>query len=80
MPGEYPARPASIHLPNTTCPFALVDKRHTLHLYELLQVWDLIKLTHSCTHRTEGRCGECYNCTERSWALEELGFSDPGTK
>ena len=80
MPGDNPARPASIHLPNTTCPFALVDKRHTLDLCNVLDVWDLIKLTHSCTHRTEGRCGECYNCTERSWALKELGFADPGTK
>ena len=80
MPGDYPSRPSAVNLPHTTCPFALVDKRHTLHLYDKLEAWDLIKLTHSCTHRTEGRCGECYNCTERSWALEELGFTDPGGK
>jgi hypothetical protein len=80
MPGDYPNRPTAIHLPNTTCPFALVDKRHTLHLYDKLDVWDLIKLTHSCTHKTKGRCGECYNCTERAWALADLGFSDPGEK
>jgi len=80
MPGDYPARPSAVNLPHTTCPFALVDKRHTLHLYDKLEVWDLIKLTHSCTHRTEGRCRECYNCTERSWALDALGFTDPGEK
>lgn len=79
MPGEYPARPDRVDLPGTTIPFALVDKRHTLDLYEVFQAWELIELTHSCTALTEGRCGECYNCKERAWALEELGFTDPGS-
>ena len=79
LPGEYPNRPASIELPGTTCPFALVDKRHTLSLYDVFDVWPLIELTHSCTAQTEGRCGECYNCKEREWALAELGHTDPGT-
>jgi hypothetical protein len=78
LPGEYPNRPASIELPGTTCPFALVDKRHTLSLYDVFDVWPLIELTHSCTAQTEGRCGECYNCKEREWALNELGIKDPG--
>lgn len=80
MPGEYPARPDQIELPGTTIPFALVDKRHTLGLYEVFQAWPLIELTHSCTAQTEGRCGECYNCKEREWALGELGVTDPGVK
>lgn len=80
MPGEYPARPDQVDLPGTTIPFALVDKRHTLDLYEVFQAWPLIELTHSCTALTEGRCGECYNCKERQWALNELGFTDPGSK
>jgi hypothetical protein len=80
MPGEYPARPDKIELPGTTIPFALVDKRHTLGLYEVFQAWPLIELTHSCTALTEGRCGECYNCKEREWALGELGITDPGAK
>ena len=85
MPGEYPARPSQIHFKNnagvitTTCPFALLDKRHTLALYEVFQVWPLIEITHSCTHRTVGRCGECYNCVERQWAFNELRFTDPGS-
>jgi len=80
MPGEYPARPDRVELPGTTIPFALVDKRHTLGLYEAFDVWPLIELTHSCTALTEGRCGECYNCKERAWALTELGITDPGAK
>lgn len=79
MPGEYPIRPDQVNLPGTTIPFALVDKRHTLGLYEVFQAWTLIELTHSCTALTEGRCGECYNCKEREWALGELQTIDPGT-
>jgi len=80
LPGEYPSRPASVELPGTTCPFALVDKRHTLHLYDIFQVWPLIELTHSCTALTVGRCGKCYNCVERAWALADMGFVDPGVR
>lgn len=80
MPGDYPARPDKIELPGTTIPFALVDKRHTLGLFEVFQAWPLIELTHSCTAQTEGRCGQCYNCKEREWALSELGVTDPGSK
>jgi hypothetical protein len=80
MPGDYPARPDRVELPGTTIPFALVDKRHTIDLYEIFQAWPLIEYTHSCTHMTEGRCGKCYNCTERAWAFTELGFTDPGVK
>jgi hypothetical protein len=78
MPGDYPKRPEQVELPGTTIPFALIDKRHTLGLYEVFQAWPLIELTHSCTAQTEGRCGECYNCKEREWALGELGITDPG--
>lgn len=84
MPGEYPNRPTQREFLNnrgvisTTCPFALVDKRHTIDLYEIFQVWPLIELTHSCTHQTAGRCGVCYNCVERAWACESLGYRDPG--
>jgi len=80
LPGEYPNRPAGVDLPGTTCPFALVDKRHTISLYDIFDVWPLIELTHSCTAQTEGRCGECYNCKEREWALGEIGIVDPGFK
>ena len=79
LPGIYPNRPDSIELPGTTIPFALVDKRHTLGLFEVFQAWPLIELTHSCTAQTEGRCGECYNCKEREWALDELDVIDPGS-
>lgn len=85
MPGEYPGRPDRIYYTNnqgvitTTCPFAMLDKRHTLALFDVFQVWPLAAITHSCTHQTKGRCGVCYNCVERKWALDELGITDPGS-
>ena len=79
LPGDYPNRPDKIELPGTTIPFALVDKRHTLGLYEVFQAWSLIELTHSCTALTKGRCGECYNCKEREWAFVALDVIDPGS-
>jgi hypothetical protein len=85
MPGEYPGRPDRIHYTNnqgivtTTCPFAMLDKRHTMALFDMFQVWPLAAITHSCTEQTKGRCGKCYNCVERKWALDELGFTDPGS-
>lgn len=85
MPGEYPHRPAKIHFTNDagivtcTCPFALVDKRHTMDLFVQFDCMGLLSITHSCTERTQGRCGECYNCVERAWALSELGITDSGS-
>jgi hypothetical protein len=78
LPGIYPNRPNRVELPGTTCPFALCDKRHTLAVYEMYKIWPLIELTHSCTAQVDGRCGKCYNCVERDWALKALGHTDPG--
>lgn len=73
---ENPARPDRIHYVGVTCPFALVDKRHTLDLYRRLDAMPLLKITHSCTQMTRGCCGWCFNCEERRWAAEALGIVD----
>jgi len=75
---EYPARPDSINYSVAYCPFALVDKRNTMDLYRIFDRMDLLSLTHSCTEKTLGRCGKCFNCIERSWALEQLNLEDSG--
>ena len=81
MPGDYPARPDKLEYDiGISCPFALCDKRNTIDLYSAFDQWDLLALTHSCTAQTEGRCGECFNCTERKWALNAGNFTDPGSK
>jgi hypothetical protein len=79
MLGIYPDRPADINeQPKVYCPFALVDKRHTMDLYTIYNRLDLLSLTHSCTEQSLGRCYNCFNCSERAWSLESLGISDPG--
>jgi hypothetical protein len=40
---------------------------------------DLADITHSCTEQQLGRCGICWQCTERKWAFEKLGIIDTGT-
>jgi hypothetical protein len=78
---EYPFRPDQIDYieEKAYCPFALLDKRHTLDLYRIFDRFDLLSLTHSCTMVANGRCYKCFNCIERDWALNCLGIKDPGT-
>lgn len=38
----------------------------------------LVSITHSCTERSQGRCGLCWQCGERRWAFDRLGVCDPG--
>lgn len=80
MPGIYPERPDRVTYNRVICPFAEVDKRNTIELFGLYNQWDLLALTHSCTEKTHGRCGKCFNCTERKWALDACGFTDSGEK
>jgi hypothetical protein len=79
MLGLYPARPNEVNqYEKVYCPFALVDKRHTLDLYRIYNRLDLLSLTHSCTETAMGRCYKCFNCSERLWALNSLGIEDTG--
>lgn len=78
MPGVYPARPDKIEYATCVCPFALCDKRNTIELYALLDQMKLLAITHSCTQQKDGRCGVCFNCAERAWAIAGAGFVDSG--
>jgi hypothetical protein len=41
---------------------------------------DLMGITHSCTEQKNGRCNQCWQCTERAWAFKKLGKIDSGSK
>jgi hypothetical protein len=75
---EYPIRPDQIHYSIAYCPFALVDKRHTIDLYRIFNKMDLLAVTHSCTEKPSGRCGKCLYCQERAWALKSNLLEDTG--
>jgi len=78
MPGVYPARPSQTEWKICRCPFALCDKRNTMELYTLLDQLPLLAITHSCTEQKDGRCGVCFNCAERAWAIAACDFIDSG--
>lgn len=37
---------------------------------------DIKEITHSCVVQSRGRCGECFWCEEREWALQQHGLMD----
>jgi 3'-phosphoadenosine 5'-phosphosulfate sulfotransferase (PAPS reductase)/FAD synthetase len=39
---------------------------------------DLVDITHTCTEQQQGRCGVCWQCTERQWAFDKLNKIDTG--
>ncbi len=39
---------------------------------------ELLSLTHTCTERKTGRCGQCFQCNERAWAFNQLDKIDIG--
>lgn len=60
-------------------PFADMTKDHVVQMaFDLGIAEDLMKYTHSCTERAEGRCGYCPWCKERQWAFDEINKVDKG--
>jgi hypothetical protein len=41
---------------------------------------DLMGITHSCTEQKDGRCNQCWQCTERAWAFKKLAKEDIGIR
>ena len=57
---------------HTHSPFMHVDKRFIVECYKKFRCKDLLDLTHSCTHPRVSKCGECWWCKERAWAVESV--------
>lgn len=54
-------------------PFVTFDKRVTIYLYETLGINELLALTRSCPkHDAIPACGQCFHCSERIWALDQV--------
>ena len=73
-----PVRAPHNNFKNASMPFWGVTKECTLDLYFQENVPELLKLTHSCTEMTKGRCLRCFQCLERAWAFNLLDKEDPG--
>ena len=80
LPGVAPRRiAANSHYDNWHFPFSGVDKSHTVWLAQRLDILDDISaITHTCTETAGLRCGQCWQCSERAWAFNLLGYTDIG--
>lgn len=80
VPGDLPHGPrrrlaasARVHQP-----WWGITKDHIIADALAAGLEELIAITHSCTERSRGRCGLCWQCGERRWAFDRLGICDPG--
>ena len=75
-----PNRPRpSYSLPNMRFPFLHLYKTHIIDFMFEYKQEELMNLTHTCTEMPSGRCNICFQCSERSWAFEQIGKIDRGT-
>ena len=59
---------------NLKYPLLNLEKSHVIDLYRKFNLFDLLKITHSCALNEIDPCGTCNGCLERQWGLSELGF------
>lgn len=66
--------------PSIILPFVNLLKTHIIDFMIEYGQEDLSLITHSCTEQQTGRCGRCWQCTERQWAFDQLKILDQGIK
>jgi hypothetical protein len=74
----YPDRVKRSNHPKILMPFIDLYKDQILKILYDNNQEELLLLTHTCTERKTGRCGQCFQCNERAWAFDQLGKNDPG--
>ena len=77
--GEHPNRVQTNVHPRISMPFLRLLKTHIVDLIYQFSLEELLNITHSCTEQTLGRCNQCFQCSERAWAFEQLGKTDTGS-
>jgi hypothetical protein len=76
---EYPNRPAPGYtVKKMQFPFLHLYKTDIIDLMFKHSQEKLMDITHTCTELTDARCGQCFQCSERAWAFEQLGKIDTG--
>jgi len=74
----YPKRVQGPDHPKILMPFIKMHKDEILKILFDRGQEQLLMLTHTCTERKTGRCGQCFQCNERAWAFQQLDKIDPG--
>lgn len=72
----FPVRPTENNHPRLVMPFMMLYKTHIVDILLQENQQELLRLTHTCTEQTQGRCGICFQCGERAWALEQFDVQD----
>lgn len=75
---ERPNRPTKSDDSRIILPFIELYKTHIVDLIFQYDQQYILNLTHTCTEQKVGRCGQCFQCNERSWAFEQLQQTDTG--
>jgi 7-cyano-7-deazaguanine synthase in queuosine biosynthesis len=76
--GGFPNRVKKSSHPKILMPFIEMYKDQILKAVFDNNQEKLLLLTHSCTEQKTGRCGQCFQCNERTWAFCQLDRIDPG--
>ena len=76
--GGFPNRVKGSEHPKILMPFIDMYKDQILKLVFDHKEEELLLLTHTCTERKTGRCGQCFQCNERAWAFTQLDKIDSG--
>lgn len=79
LPGA-PQRDGRSTNPTIVFPFVDMYKDQILKILYDKGLDDIVDITHSCTEQQIGRCGICWQCTERAWAFSRLNRTDTGTR
>ncbi len=72
----FPVRPTKNTNPRLVMPFMMLYKTPIVDILLQENQQELLTLTHTCTEQPVGKCGICFQCGERAWALEQLGIQD----
>jgi len=59
---------------NRKYPFLNLQKSHVIDLYIKFNLFELLKITHSCAINEQIKCGYCNGCNEREWGFSQLGL------
>lgn len=74
--GDTPPVRGDVTSENHKRPFIDMDKVEIIRIYQENNLLDLLSLTKSCGLPDLKRCGGCYFCMERAWAMSVLGIND----
>ena len=80
---EYPGAPSRASVSNDAricLPFVNMLKDEIIKILVDNNELGLSEITHTCTEQSQGRCGVCWQCTERKWAFSQLNLIDHGLK